>query len=136
MSDNVHCYCFGDSGVFQEAGCGMPKGMEGNRALPPFYESPRPVFPSSLGSASPNDVKLKPFVAIMLLLFRVFRGYLLRFYSPRLYFILKSLILKIVDYQLIKCGARGGSRTLTSFRTADFKSAASTIPPPGLDALI
>ena len=29
-------------------------------------------------------------------------------------------------------GARGGTRTLTSFRTTDFKSVASTIPPPGL----
>ena len=30
--------------------------------------------------------------------------------------------------------ARGGIRTRTSFRTADFKSAVSAIPPPGRDA--
>jgi hypothetical protein len=32
-------------------------------------------------------------------------------------------------------GARGGIRTRTPFRTADFESAASAVPPPGHGAL-
>ena len=37
-----------------------------------------------------------------------------------------------IEPKILRLGARGGTRTPTSFRTADFKSAASTIPPPGL----
>ena len=36
-----------------------------------------------------------------------------------------------VDY----CGAGGGNRTRTPVRVADFKSAASTVPPPRLPAI-
>src|SRR5215213_3516862 len=38
--------------------------------------------------------------------------------------------MQVVVVEKIECGAEGGSRTRTSFRTTDFKSAASAIPPP------
>ena len=36
---------------------------------------------------------------------------------------------KLSDFKSSALGAGGGSRTHTSFRTQDFKSCASTIPP-------
>ena len=38
--------------------------------------------------------------------------------------------MQVVVVEKLECGAEGGSRTRTSFRTTDFKSAASAIPPP------
>ena len=38
--------------------------------------------------------------------------------------------LQVVLVVKVQIGAEGGSRTRTSFRTTDFKSAASAIPPP------
>ena len=38
--------------------------------------------------------------------------------------------MQVVVVQKVESGAEGGSRTRTSFRTTDFKSAASAIPPP------
>src|ERR1041384_2649131 len=37
---------------------------------------------------------------------------------------------KLLSWRKVDAGAEGGSRTRTSFRTTDFKSAASAIPPP------
>ena len=38
--------------------------------------------------------------------------------------------MQVVVVEKVDAGAEGGSRTRTSFRTTDFKSAASAIPPP------
>ena len=38
--------------------------------------------------------------------------------------------MQVVVVETVESGAEGGSRTRTSFRTTDFKSAASAIPPP------
>ena len=38
--------------------------------------------------------------------------------------------MQVAVAKMVERGAEGGSRTRTSFRTTDFKSAASAIPPP------
>ena len=43
---------------------------------------------------------------------------------------LKRGIIQVTVGDVVESGAEGGSRTRTSFRTTDFKSAASAIPPP------